>query len=90
MNYFKQDVIKYQFTDILLLGDAGRVFFNCNIKDYIDYVFVSPNNRRYVLGYSPLIKFADDKLFDEFQRQLIKWFNATSNNNFSNYKFLQL
>ena len=90
MNYFKQDVIKYQFTDILLLGDAGRVFFNCNIKDYVDYVIVSPNRRRYVLGYRPLTKYADDKLFEEFQRQLIKWYNATANNDFSNYKFLKL
>ena len=30
---FSNDIIKYDFQDILLLGEAGRRFFACDIND---------------------------------------------------------
>lgn len=80
LHYFAEDVKKYQFKDILLLGSAARRFLQCNINDYLNTVFISKNNRRYFVNYSPMIELIDKNKFEVFKRQLIKWYNATLNN----------
>ena len=73
--YFSNDINKYQFKHILLLGDAGRRFLNCNITELLDTLMVSSNNRFYNVNYSPLIKYKNIEKFNTFETYLIKWYN---------------
>lgn len=75
ITYFADDVRKYQFTDIMLLGEAARRFLNCNIKYNDTSIFISHNKRRYVVNYSPLTKYTNENLFNRFKDNLIKWYN---------------
>lgn len=87
---FAEDVNKFNFQDILLLGEAGRKFFDCDITQYLDTVIVSKNNRRYCVNYSPLIKHIDDNKFEVFKHHLIKWVSATRNKNYIGYEVLKI
>lgn len=78
ITHFAYDLRKYDFKDILLLGDAGRHFLNCDISEHLEHMFITQNNRRYVLNYSPLVKYKDDNKFEVFKNHLIKWYNATT------------
>ena len=40
ITYFAQDVKKYNFHNVLLLGDAGRKFLNCDIKDNLNTLII--------------------------------------------------
>jgi hypothetical protein len=80
--YFQEDVIKYDFRNILLLGTAARRFLNVNINEHLDSLFLSENNRRYFVNYSPLIQYVDEKLFDTFKEYLIKWYNSINSGMF--------
>lgn len=73
ITYFAEDIKRFNFTDIMLLGDAGRRFLHCDIKSNIDKVFISRNKRRYSLNYSPLTKYVNEDLFDTFKQILLKW-----------------
>lgn len=84
LTFFAKDVIRYDFKNILLLGNAARRFLNCNIKDYLDTILISRNNRRYFVNYSPLVKNIDEKLFETFKDNIIKW-NNSINTGFYNY-----
>lgn len=75
LHHFANDMRKYQFKRILLLGDAGRRFLNCNITDLLDTLMVTSNNRFYNVNYSPLVKYKDDEKFNIFKTYLIKWYN---------------
>lgn len=88
--HFANDIRKYQFTDIMLLGEAGRRFLSCDIATYLDNVLVSKNNRRYVVNYSPTIKFIDDSKFEVFKNHLLKWYNAVTTQDFSNYEVTRI
>lgn len=88
IQFFAKDIRAYDFKDILLLGNAGRRFLNCNISDYLDTICVSNNNRRYAINYSPYIK--DDSKFEIFKNHLTKWYNAVINNDFQTYKILRI
>ena len=66
---------KYQFKRILLLGDAGRRFLNCDIIENLNTLMVSANNKFYNINYSPLIKYKDNGKFFIFETYLIKWYN---------------
>lgn len=90
IGYLVEDMKKYQFKNIMLLGSAGRRFLNCNISDYFDTIFISVNNRRYWVNYSPLINYTDSNKYEIFKSNLIKWYNSIKNNDFTNYKFLNI
>lgn len=90
IGYLVEDMKKYQFKNIMLLGSAGRRFLNCNISDYFDTIFVSVNNRRYWVNYSPLINYTDSDKYKIFKSNLIRWYNSIKNNDFTNYKILNI
>lgn len=90
LTYLANEIKTYNFKDILLLGEAGRRFFDCNINDYFDNIIISPNNRRYAVNYSPLVKYIDENKFHLFETQLRQWINAVRNYNFNQYKFLRI
>ena len=90
IGYLVEDMKKYQFKNIMLLGSAGRRFLNCNISDYFDTIFVSVNNRRYWVNYSPLINYTDSDKYETFKSNLIRWYNSIKNNDFTNYKILNI
>ena len=90
IGYLVEDMKKYQFKNIMLLGSAGRRFLNCNISDYFDTIFISVNNRRYWVNYSPLINYTDSNKYEIFKSNLIKWYNSIKNNDFTNYKILNI
>lgn len=90
IGYLIEDMKKYQFKNIMLLGNAGRRFLNCNISDYFDTIFISVNNRRYWVNYSPLINYTDSDKYEIFKSNLIRWYNSIKNNDFTNYKILNI
>ena len=90
IHYFARDINKYQFKRILLLGDAAKRFFNCNVSDYIDTIIISRNNRIYNVNYSPFIIYTNKDKYEIFKRYLLKWYNSISNNDFTQYKILRL
>lgn len=89
LHWFADDMRKYQFKNVLLLGNAARRFLNVNIKDYLDTIVLSKKGIRYFVNYSPLVQYIDDKLFDTFKEYLIKWYNSINNEIFDyNLKML--
>lgn len=88
--HFAEDIKKYDFRDILLLGEAGRKFLACDINQYLDTIIVSNNNRRYCVNYSPLIKYKDDAKFEVFKKHLIKWLSSTRNKTYNGYEILKI
>ena len=89
IHWFAEDMRKYNFKNILLLGTAARRFLNVNINEHLNTIFLSKNNRRYFVNYSPLVQYADEKLFDIFKEYLIKWYNSVNNEMF-NYNLKML
>lgn len=87
---FANDIRKFDFQDILLLGEAGRRFFTCDINQYLDTVIISSNNRRYCVNYSPLIKYIDDNKFKIFKSHLLKWYNSVNNKYYNGYEILRI
>lgn len=90
IGYLIEDMKKYQFKNIMLLGSAGRRFLNCNISDYFNTIFISVNNRRYWVNYSPLINYTNSDKYETFKSNLIRWYNSIKNNDFTNYKILNI
>ena len=90
LTHFAEDIKKYDFQDILLLGEAGRRFLACDITAYLNTIVVSNNNRRYAINYSPLIKYVDDAKFGIFKHHLVKWINSTRNKTFNGYEVLKV
>lgn len=84
LQYFIRDIYKYQFKRILLLGDAGRRFFKCDITKYLNTLIISRNNRFYNVNYSSLIKYTNEEKYEIFKIYLIKWYNWC-NTNINNY-----
>lgn len=76
LKLFALDVKKYNYRNIMLLGTAAKRFMNVNIKDYLDIVCISKNNRYYNVNYSPLVKYTNEELFETFKHYLIKWINC--------------
>ena len=87
---FANDVKKYDFQDILLLGEAGRRFFTCDINQYLDTIIISSNNRRYCVNYSPLVKYIDDNKFEIFKSHLLKWYHSVNNKTYNGYEILRV
>lgn len=87
--YLAQDIKYYNFKNILLLGDSFRRFFNCNVKDYLDTIILTKNNRRYFANYSPFVKYTDEDLFKIFKEYITKWYNSINSGMFDyNLKML--
>lgn len=89
LTYFANDIRKYQFKRILLLGDAGRRFLNCDITNNLDNIILSSNNRFYNVNYSPFIKYVDEEKFDIFKHNLIRWYNWCKSGYF-NYNIINI
>lgn len=89
LHWFANDIRKYDFKNILLLGNAARRFLNCNITEYIDTIMMSNNGRKYFVNYAPLVKYYDDKLFEIFKDKLIHW-NKCVTTNMYDYNILRL
>lgn len=89
LTHFANDIRKYQFKRILLLGDAGRRFLDCDITSNLENVMISPNQRLYNVNYSPLIKYIDEEKFDIFKHYLRKWYCCCKTKYF-NYNILYL
>lgn len=89
LHWFANDIRKYDFKNILLLGTAARRFLNCNITEYLNTIMVSPNGRKYFVNYSPLVKYSDDKLFETFRMKLIHWYQCVNIGSFD-YNFILL
>lgn len=90
ITHFANDIYKYNFKYIMLLGDAGRKFLNVSIKDNLDNIFISSHNRCYIVNYSPLVKYIDDTKFEDFKSHLLKWYNSIRSKYFTNYNFIKL
>ena len=90
LHYFAEDVSKYDFRDILLLGDAGRRFLSIDITSWFNTIFVSSNNRRYAVNYSPFISYVNSNKFETFKTNLYKWYNAVSNIDFKGYEIKRI
>lgn len=87
--FLGEDIKKYNFKNILLLGNAARIFLDVNINEHLNSLFLSENNRRYFVNYSPLVQYVDEKLFDTFKEYLIKWYNSINSEMFDyNLKLL--
>lgn len=90
LTHFANDMRKYQFKRILLLGDAGRRFLQIDIKNNLENVIISPNNRFYNVNYSPLIKYIDKEKFDVFKSYLRKWYYSCKTKYFSYKTYTRL
>lgn len=93
ITYFAEDVRKYDFHKILLLGEAVHRFLKCDIKNNLDSLIISKNKRFYNVNYSPLIKFIDKNKFEVFKTYLIRWWHCSSNSiyyNYYNYNIINL
>ncbi|AXF52202.1 MAG: putative uracyl-DNA glycosylase [crAssphage sp. isolate ctcc615] len=85
LTFFASDVRKYNYRNILLLGDAARYFLNCDITSNLETLMISPNNRFYNVNYSPLIKYVNEEKFEVFKTYLLKWYSycKTQYNNYN-------
>ena len=90
LQYFANDVRKYNFKNILLLGDAGRRFLNCDIFDNLNNLMISSNNRFYNINYSPLIKYINEEKFAIFETYLRKWYSCCITRNFNDYNIIRI
>lgn len=90
MTYLGEDVRKYNFCDIMLLGDAVNKFFHIPIKDNLQNMFISRNGRRYCVNYSPLIKHINENLYKVFEDTLYTWYVNTQIKYYNNYNIIQM
>lgn len=90
LQHFANDVRKYNFKNILLLGDAARRFLNCDITEFLDTLIISSNNRLYNINYSPLIKYVNEEKFDVFKSYLRKWYCCCQTKYFDYEKIIRI
>lgn len=81
LRHLASDMKKYNYRNILLLGDAARRILNCDIKDNLNTLMVSRNNRFYNVNYSPLIKYTDENKFETFKSYLRRWYSWCKSRN---------
>lgn len=90
MSLFAKDMRKYDFKDIMLLGESVKRFLNCEITPYLDtIIYSSKNKRKYFVNYSPLIKYIDDSKFEVFKNHLEKWYSSSINQSYE-YSLISL
>lgn len=91
INHLVTDFKIYNFKHVLCLGDVSKYMLNINnISKELNNVYISKNSKYYYINYSPFIKYIDEKLFDIFRINFIKWYNAITFNNYSKYKFYRI
>lgn len=90
LQHFANDMRKYNFKHIMLLGDAGRRFLNCDITENLNTLIVSTNNKFYNINYSPLIKYINEEKFEIFKTYLRKWYNSCKLGMFRYNNIIQL
>ena len=83
LTYFIQDLKIFNFKHILLLGTAAQRLLKMSIEQAKNYVYRSPNNRFYSVNYSPLIKYVNDKLYEDFVDNLNVWYNSAMSNEYN-------
>lgn len=69
------EIYKYDFKNILLLGDAVEMFLNVDIRDNLDTIFLDNLGRRYFVNYCsthPSIS----HYYHQFIKYLQKWYNS--------------
>lgn len=90
LRWFSEDVKKYDFKDIMLLGSAAGRFLNCTITSNLNNIFISRNNRRYSVNYAPFISYLNSDKKEIFEKNLIKWYNSIINEDFSEYEIIKV
>lgn len=90
LQHFANDIKQYDFRRILLLGDAGRRFLNCDITKHLDTLIISSNNRLYNINYSPLIKYVNEEKFDVFKSYLRRWYCCCQTKYFDYEKIIRI
>ena len=90
ITYFAEDIKKYNFKFIMLLGDAGRRFLNCDISNNLNTLGFSKNGRFYSVNYSPLIKYIDEEKFKDFEVYLKRWYSLTSRGYIDNLNVISI
>lgn len=83
--YFMDDVKTFGFKDIMLMGESAKRIMGNSVLSYLDTIFIS-GNHRFFINYSPLIKYTDEVKFDVFKNNLSKWFIASTNYSYGEYK----
>lgn len=79
--YLTEGIRIYNFRKILLCGSAAKYYLNIDsIEDNLNKVFLDTvNKRRYFVNYSPLVKYKDDKKFEQFKYYLNKYHYSVTN-----------
>lgn len=90
LHYLAEDIDKYNFSNIMLLGSSVNRFLGISVKDYLDSVIISNNKRKYYVNYSPLTKFVNDDLYKLFESKLVQWYNTINGLIVDNYKIVYL
>lgn len=87
--WLNEDIAKYEFKDILLLGSAVNNILNCPIGSNLNYVCLH-DKQRYFVNYSPYIKDRDAEKYEIFKANLIRWYNSTMTGMYDNYDIFVL
>ena len=80
--------IESNFTDIMLCGDAAN-YLNFKLKDMIGTAIRLKSGARLYFNYSPLVKFTDSDKFKVFEENLIKFKNAVTYKDGSQFKWIR-
>lgn len=89
IHYFMLDLMKYNFKNILLLGQAAIKFLGINnISNNLNNCYVT-NNRKYFINYSPFT-INNDVYAERFKEYLIKWYNYINKVPVDKYNLIKL
>ena len=88
--YLKQDFKIYDFKHIMLCGSAVNRFLHKSVKDLLDTIIVSSNNKLYYSNYSPLIKYVDKDKYDIFIHKLNEFIISSTYNDYGSYNMIKL
>lgn len=90
VNYLINDINKYGFTDILLMGSACSRYLGVDTKDYISSLITHDGKCKYFVTYSPLTKYTNDKLFAVVTANVQQWYIASYEKNYSKYDIVMV
>lgn len=88
--YLIEDINKYNFKHILLLGSAVERFLHTTISSVRNSIIVSKNKRIYYSTYSPLIKYINKDKYEIFKNDINRFFNSINNDDYSRYELVKL
>lgn len=89
MCYLNDEIIRFKPKIILLLGNVVNKMLNITIEEGLGKIYVH-NGICYFINYNPSIgRYSSDKL-EVFKKELDKYINAITSNNFSNYEILKI